>query len=290
MKGNSGRKLMAMILFLVLPAVLLAPLSVRSATADTVVSTVAVGSGPLAVAVNPVTNKIYTVNNDNIRYTVTVIDGATNSTSTVSVGQGPSAVAVNPATDKIYIVNCGQGPGDTTPNWDGTVTVIDGVTNKTATLAVGLNPVALAVNQSTNKIYVAGGNRMAVIDGATTSVAQKPINFTVGQNSYTATGQSFAMNASPFILNGRTLVPVRYLADALGAQTGWDANTQKVTITGGNTIVVLTIGSANLTTNGQESQMDVAPVIVNGRTCLPARYVAEAFYGAPHVKNTNLKI
>jgi DNA-binding beta-propeller fold protein YncE len=60
MKGNSGRKLMALILFLVLPAVLLAPLSVRSATADTVLSTVTVGSGPLAVAVNPVTNKIPT--------------------------------------------------------------------------------------------------------------------------------------------------------------------------------------------------------------------------------------
>jgi hypothetical protein len=38
MKRNSGRKLMAMILFLVLPAVLLATVSVRSATADTVVS------------------------------------------------------------------------------------------------------------------------------------------------------------------------------------------------------------------------------------------------------------
>ncbi len=109
------------------------------------------------------------------------------------------------------------------------------------------------------------------------TVGQNPISFTIGRNSYTAGGQSFAMDAPPFISNGRALVPVRYLADALGAQAGWDANTQKVTITGGNTIVVLTIGSANLTTNGRESQMDVAPVIVNGRAYLPVRYVAKAF-------------
>ena len=85
------------------------------------------------------------------------------------------------------------------------------------------------------------------------------------------------MDAAPFIANERALVPMRYLADALGAQTTWDAATQTVTITKGGTTVELTIGSTAITTNGQTSQMDTAPIIVNGRTYLPARYVAEAF-------------
>ena len=175
MKGNNGRKLMAMVLFLALPAMLLATVSVCSATADTVVSTVAVGSCPLAVAVNPATNKVYTVNNDNVRYTATVIDGATNSTTTVSVGTDPSAIAVNPVTNKIYIVNTNvyftnsnndiNNGGET-----GSVTVIDGADNSTATVDAGILPCAIAVNPVTNKIYVVNrdSDNVTVIAGTTT--------------------------------------------------------------------------------------------------------------------------
>jgi YVTN family beta-propeller protein len=118
----------------------------------------------------------------------------------------------------------------------------------------------LAVNQDTNKVYVTNvnDNTVTVIDGATTSVAQKPINFTVGQNSYTAGGQSVDMDASPFIQNGRALVPVRYLADALGSQASWDAATRTVTLTKGDTTIGMTIGSATLTVNGTTSWSDVA--------------------------------
>ena len=71
--------------------------------AQTVTATLGVGSQPYAVAVNPVTNKIYVANmNSN---NVTVIDGASNTTTTVSVGSGPQAVAVNPATNQIYVAN-----------------------------------------------------------------------------------------------------------------------------------------------------------------------------------------
>ena len=59
------------------------------------------------------------------------------------------------------------------------------------------------------------------------------------------------MDASPFILNERALVPMRYLADALGAQTAWDAATQTVTITKGGTTIELAIGSPSIATNGR---------------------------------------
>jgi hypothetical protein len=101
--------------------------------------------------------------------------------------------------------------------------------------------------------------------------------FIIGQNSYTVGGTSFSMDGAPLISNGRTLVPVRYLADALGAQTAWNQSTQTVTIIRGNTTVNLVIGSTAIASNGTSSQMDVAPVVENGRTYLPARYIAEAF-------------
>ena len=81
----------------------------------------------MAVAVNPVTNKIYVANSSG---TVTVIDGATNTTTTVAAGTAPIAVAVNPVTNKIYVANQGSN----------NVTVIDGATNTTTTVAAGTTP------------------------------------------------------------------------------------------------------------------------------------------------------
>src|SRR5204863_3519406 len=82
------------------------------------VTTLTAGTSPFAVAVNPVTNKIYVANTGS--GSVTVIDGASNTASTVGVGSGPIAVAVNPVTNKIYVAN-----------QVGSVTVIDGASNNT---------------------------------------------------------------------------------------------------------------------------------------------------------------
>ena len=99
-------------------------------------TTVAVGDGPRAVAVNAVTNKIYVASLPDSAgaETVTVIDGVTNNITTVTIGSysviiDPLAVAVNPSTNKIYVLN-----GDQNSN---IVTVIDGATNNTTTVSVG---------------------------------------------------------------------------------------------------------------------------------------------------------
>ena len=58
-------------------------------------------------------------------------------------------MAVNPITNQIYVANYGSN----------TVTVIDGATNNTTTVAAGTIPYAVAVNPNTNKIYVANGGQ-----------------------------------------------------------------------------------------------------------------------------------
>jgi YVTN family beta-propeller protein len=70
--------------------------------------------GAHAVAVNPITNKIYV--GDLTGNTVAVIDGATNTVTTVTVGSAPVDIAVNTVTNKIYVANNGSA----------NVTVIDG--------------------------------------------------------------------------------------------------------------------------------------------------------------------
>ena len=161
--------------FLLVPLICLLAASLPSA-AQVVVATVPTGRGPLGIAINQVTNKTYVAdycgNSCGTLGTVTVIDGATNTTTTINVGAYPQAVAVNPATNKIYVVNsCGN---DLKCASLGTVTVIDaGNNNSTATVTVGFSPDAVAVNAATNQIYVVnycGSDRNCVSNGTVTVI------------------------------------------------------------------------------------------------------------------------
>jgi len=90
-------------------------------------------------------------------------------------------------------------------------------------------------------------------------------------------GKASLLDVAPFIKDGRTFVPVRFVAEALGADVKYDAATQVVTATRGDDVVELTIGSNLMTVNGEVKALLVAPLIVDGRTVLPFRDLAEAF-------------
>ncbi|MDQ0285459.1 N-acetylmuramoyl-L-alanine amidase [Desulfofundulus luciae] len=103
--------------------------------------------------------------------------------------------------------------------------------------------------------------------------------FKVGEKNYFVNEKSFTMDASPFIEQGRTYVPLRYLALALNVaekDIQWDENTRTVLLTRDSVTVKLTVGSKTITVNGQAKTIDMAPVIRDGRSYLPARHVAEA--------------
>ncbi|OQB16066.1 MAG: Endo-1,4-beta-xylanase Z precursor [Firmicutes bacterium ADurb.Bin193] len=79
----------------------------------------------------------------------------------------------------------------------------------------------------------------------------------------------------PIISEGRTLIPIRSLTEALGGTAEWNDKEQKVTIELSDTVIVLWIGKANATVNGKETVLDVSPVIMSERTMLPLRFIAE---------------
>ena len=92
-------------------------------------------------------------------------------------------------------------------------------------------------------------------------------------------GKTLPFDVPPQIMNGRTMVPLRAIFEAMGATINWDGNTQTVTATKSDTVVVLKIGSTSPTINGKIVTIDQPGVIVNGRTLAPLRFVAEAFGG-----------
>ena len=97
--------------------------------------------------------------------------------------------------------------------------------------------------------------------------------------SLTVNGKSVETQVPPTIIDGRTMVPVRDIFEACGAKVNWDANTKTITGEKGNTTVVMQIDSNMLFINEKVTEMDATPVIIDGRTLAPARYVAESFGG-----------
>ncbi len=88
-------------------------------------------------------------------------------------------------------------------------------------------------------------------------------------------GQKVAFDVPPKLENGRTLVPVRAITEAMGADVGYDDKTKKVTIVNGEDTIELVVGSKNALVNGKAVVMDVPARVVNGRTLLPLRFVSE---------------
>ena len=90
-------------------------------------------------------------------------------------------------------------------------------------------------------------------------------------------GAAVTFDQPPIIENGRTLVPLRAIFEALGATVEWEQSTQTVTAVKDDITIILKIGDVFLTKNGERITLDVPAKIVGGRTLVPARAVAESF-------------
>ena len=80
----------------------------------------------------------------------------------------------------------------------------------------------------------------------------------------------------PLIKESRTLVPVRFITEAIGAEVGWDAPSSTVTIALGEKELKLVIGNKTMQVGKEEVSLDVAPEIIERRTFLPLRSITEA--------------
>jgi hypothetical protein len=103
--------------------------------------------------------------------------------------------------------------------------------------------------------------------------------FIIDQPSYTLGGQTVAMDVAPYIKNGRTMIPLRFAANALGIEDNnilWDDATKTVTIIKGDHVVSLQIGKNELKINGASISIDAAPEIFSSRTMLPIRALGTA--------------
>ncbi|MCH5186481.1 MAG: tyrosine-protein phosphatase [Oscillospiraceae bacterium] len=83
---------------------------------------------------------------------------------------------------------------------------------------------------------------------------------------------------APILQNERTLLPVRALVEEFGGEVQWNDAERAVTLFYGEDTVKLCIDSTTAYLNGESYALDVAPVIREGRTMLPVRFIAESFH------------
>ncbi|MGG4452541.1 N-acetylmuramoyl-L-alanine amidase [Brevibacillus porteri] len=104
---------------------------------------------------------------------------------------------------------------------------------------------------------------------AASSASEEAVNLMIG-------GQAVNAEVPPVIKNGRTLVPVRVIAEGLGANVDWNDATRTAVITKGTQQLSLTLDSRTAVLNGKQVKLDTAPVISQKRMLLPLRFVGES--------------
>jgi hypothetical protein len=80
----------------------------------------------------------------------------------------------------------------------------------------------------------------------------------------------------PFIIQGNTMVPMRVLFEKLGFTVSWDNDKQMATATKGGLTIILTINKATAVVNKTTYFLEVSPIIRDGSTFMPLRFVSEA--------------
>ena len=103
----------------------------------------------------------------------------------------------------------------------------------------------------------------------------------VGSKTMFVNGKAYEKDAAPVIMNDRTLVPIRFVTESLGGTVAWNAETKEVTLVIDGKEIKMTIGKTI-------EKYGVAPVIIDSRTFVPVRFVADEL-GATTAWNAETK-
>ncbi|MBQ4150372.1 MAG: hypothetical protein IJC81_01030 [Clostridia bacterium] len=131
--------------------------------------------------------------------------------------------------------------------------------------------------------------QLAFFTSVASGTAKKTeVKLTIGSTTAYINGEAQTLDAAPINRNNRTMLPVRFLANAFGvANDGikWDGATRTATLTNSEVTIIVTIDAPSMTVNGETVALDSPAIIENNRTYLPVRAIANAL----GVSNDNIK-
>lgn len=160
-------------------------------------------------------------------------------------------------------------------------------------LRVDLTGTGLKGDYKLNKLYIVnleeGQDERALVgelafDNLKLQYATAPAGTTypsivmnVGKTAATVDGQKVKLPGAPFIQKGTytTYLPLRFVADTLGASIAWDNKAKRVTVLRGTTMLELWVTGGEMAVNGTRKPAAVAPILKNGSVYVPVRLISE---------------
>lgn len=119
--------------------------------------------------------------------------------------------------------------------------------------------------------------------------ARVNISFKVGNDVLKINGSDVKVE-KPFVTNGVTMVPVRVITEAFGAQVDWNGDEKSITLKYEALMVKLVLGSKIARTSSKEAVLEEAPVIVNEKTMVPLRFISENFGATVNYEDSTKRI
>ncbi|TYQ15039.1 UNVERIFIED_CONTAM: copper amine oxidase-like protein [Acetivibrio alkalicellulosi] len=101
------------------------------------------------------------------------------------------------------------------------------------------------------------------------------VSFATNDITVLVNGEKVEFDRQPYIKDGRTMVPIRFISERMGCEVIWQGLAQMVVIRKGDTIIVLQIGNTKVYLNDEAMEIDVAPEIQIDRTMVPLRFISE---------------
>lgn len=127
-----------------------------------------------------------------------------------------------------------------------------------------------------------GTKRLTAVLPAPVVTASTPANniiLQINNPNMSSNGSLISLDSAPILYNGRTVLPIRAVAEAMGGTVGWDAGSSKITISVRGTLIEMWLNKNSISVNGQSKTIDVAPTTINDRTMVPVRFVADNIPG-----------
>jgi len=183
----------------------------------------------------------------------------------------------NFVTDKNSILVKGKTNNDAVLkiNDEEVVVASSGYFAKIVTLNLGENLISV-------KAFDSAGNKKEItkkVIYSKSQISKVIIELFIDKKAAKINGENKTLDAAPFIKNGRTLVPIRFIAEAFGARVEWDGSTKTVRIylDSKGVKIILQIDNKIAVVNDKKITLDVSPTIKDGRTFVPIRFIAESF-------------
>lgn len=129
-------------------------------------------------------------------------------------------------------------------------------------------------------LLVACSSLFGVAAPAASAEAVTTIVVYVGKTTGLVNGKATTLEQGALVKNGRTLVPLRFITEAMGAKLDWVAKTNTANLSLAGNEISLSTGKPVAKVNGYDVTLDAPAAIVNGKTVVPLRFIADSFGAA----------